>query len=423
MSDENKGGDSAVTMAILILIVSAAILIALWFAFHPQISKSLSWIRYGQMQLATLWIDEDKERLSIKPTQEMAQMVYRHERKLKDPRSFEAWREYLPDANGNNFKFMDLAPATQLALTPYKYIIIVIFGLFGAYILFFGPTSQFRRKLDIDSLIGEQANNFPQIRPFIKFDPRKIDPRAPGDPVPSELPMFTEALGPEEWVAFHKITFDDKKLDREMARRAFEEQLGPRWQGAKALEPYQQVLLAAFTLKSIRQRDEADDMLGRIASCWSHDKGLNLNSDRSLKSEALKILRNKEHTKGIFGIMKQHAYVVPAMVRALDYARSEGGVMAPAQFVWLRAHDRNLWYALNNLGKQAYHIESLGSLAHYKNEKRTMRPIPVPKIDDAVDSIEEHMNSEKARPIPELDYGPNHDDKKTAGVMKPLGSS
>ena len=41
---------------------------------------------------------------------------------------------------------------------------------------------------------------------------------------------------------------------------------------------------------------------------------------------------------------------------------------------------------------------------HFKAEKTTNRPIPRPKTEDAVSSITEHMASDRARPIPPLDY-------------------
>ena len=68
------------------------------------------------------------------------------------------------------------------------------------------------------------------------------------------------------------------------------------------------------------------------------------------------------------------------MVRALWYARSEGGVLAPAQFLWLRGHDRALWYPLNNLGRKSFHIEAMGAMCQYKAEKRVSRPIPKGEI-------------------------------------------
>lgn len=78
--------------------------------------------------------------------------------------------------------------------------------------------------------------------------------------------------------------------------------------------------------------------------------------------------------------------------------------MAPGMFVWLRGYDRQLWYPLNNLGRNSYHLEALGAICHYKAEKIAQRPIPKPKVKDAIQSISEYMDSDMARPIPQKDY-------------------
>ena len=157
-------------------------------------------------------------------------------------------------------------------------------------------------------------------------------------------------------------------------------------------------------------------MLGRAALCWSQEKGFDLSRDKKLLKNAQAVLRNKDIAGDTLKKCNQHAFVTTAMIRALDFARAEGGVLAPATFVWLRAHDRTLWYPLNNHGRQSVHTEALGATAHYKQEKRTQRPIPVPKVEDAVQTISEYMRSASARPIPKLDYK----DSKKKAIKKAL---
>jgi intracellular multiplication protein IcmP len=106
------------------------------------------------------------------------------------------------------------------------------------------------------------------------------------------------------------------------------------------------------------------------------------------------------------------------MIRALLTAREEGGVLAPAQFVWLRGYDRALWYPLNNLGRQAYHMEAAGAMAHFKAERLTRRPIPKPKLDGALRTLSDLMRSSRARAIPQVDYK----GAKSKGIKKPAGS-
>lgn len=143
-------------------------------------------------------------------------------------------------------------------------------------------------------------------------------------------------------------------------------------------------------------------MLGALAKCWSHDGGMKM--DGRLLKEARRILRNRDISGKLLTKCNQHAYENTVLLRALNTAREEGGVMAPAQFVWLRGFDRTLWYPLNNLGRQAYHMEAIGAIGHYKAEKMAARPIPRPKVENAVKSLAEYLASSNARPIPPLDY-------------------
>src|SRR5690606_29300093 len=123
---------------------------------------------------------------------------------------------------------------------------------------------------------------------------------------------------------------------------------------------------------------------------------------------------NKNLAASTLSKCNQHAFQTTALLRALLNARDEGGVLAPAQFVWLRAHDRILWYPLNNLGRQSFHMEAIGAMSHFKAERMTQRPIPKPKVQNAVESIAAYMQSGRARPIPQLDYSHS----KSRGIKK-----
>ena len=274
-------------------------------------------------------------------------------------------------------------------------------------------------------MIDAQSQTFPVINPIRTFNPLSDVPhRAPGALVPAELPSFAEALSPEEWMAFHRIPNNDGVVDEGAIEEAFKGQLGKPWQGYKKLPPYLQVMLAAFSLTCSRKRTEADDMLGEIATCWSFKGGLSLSG--GLVSRARKILNNKKMSEIILKECNRHAFVTTAMLGALEKARSEGGVLAPAQFLWLRGHDRNLWYPLNNLGRQAFHAEALGAMSHYRSEKHVERPIPKPMLKDAVDVMATYINDKDlSAPIPQLDFSMVKNKKapkKNEGIMKPAGT-
>ncbi len=304
----------------------------------------------------------------------------------------------------NALTFMHLSLFNAMTVGVLKYVFIATCGAGAIWAIFKGPKTYYRSYLGLEGLIHRQASNFPVISPFVHFNPSTQPPRPPGSPVPAELPDFAEALGPEEWLAYNQIPTPDGKLDEAALSKAFQKQLINRWKGVKALKPHQQILLAAFCLKASRKRDAADDLLGRAALCWSLKNGLDLKKDKKLLGDARKVLRDKKLAAKTLTECNKHAFVTTALLRGLNFARSEGGVLAPAQFVWLRSYERILWYPLNNLGRQSFHMEALGAMSHYKAEKLTDRPIPVPKVEYAVQTITDYMKSSIARPIPQLDY-------------------
>ena len=407
MSDggqKNTTHDSAIGWFILGGIFVVLFLI-FWYFFEYQMKDLLRMFRLAEIKLAALFLDE-------------SYMVDVHGSALSPVATIPDIEKLRPEQLDGSI----LDVISRLAMEPVRLPIALLIGAMGLWTLTAGPGTQYRRKMNIDSLIAVQSKNFPAIRPFIKVNPAKQPPRPPGAHVPAELPLFAEALGPEEWIAYNQIPIPDGNLDENATYIAFTKQLGPRWQGPLRLPPYKQVLLASFCLKAARKRKECDDMLGRLAICWSQEGKLQLSRDKTLLKEARAVLKNKKIAGTVLSKCNQHAFQTTALLRGLQTAREEGGVLAPAQFVWLRGYDRHLWYPLNNLGRQAYHMESLGAMAHFKAEKITRRPIPKPKIDDAVNSISDYINSARARPIPQLDYGKSKKrgiKQPKAGVRKP----
>lgn len=382
--DHNTLHDNSIGWAIIIIILAILMWMA-WYFMGTDIKNAIRWIRWGELWILSFFLDDDYK------------VMWGGQ-----PVVFKPWFEGLPKVPPSRLDGTTMGAMSLLAMTPLRWIFIGILGIMSLWALLWGPGTQFRRKLGLEGLISHQSRIFPIIQPFVRFNPSKQPPRPPGAPVPENLPLFAEALSPEEWLVYNGIPVaNSTDVNPDAAMEAFARQLGRPWQGPNTLEPHMQVLLAAFCLKAARKRKDSEQMLGRMALCWSHDKGLML--DRNLLREARKILRDKNLAGKTLARCNQHAFQTTAMLRALATAREEGGVLAPAEFVWLRGFDRALWYPLNNLGRQSYHMEALGAMAHYKAEKIVQRPIPRPKVDDAVQSIIEYMKSPKARALPKLD--------------------
>ncbi len=408
MADGNANGSDDWGWAI-ICALCVIVLFIIWHYFHYDIRNSLRWIRYGEIWVMS-WILPDSYGVPWGG----------------NVLNFEQWSEAIPNFGKEQITGEVSKQIAMLALYPFRWIYSALFVFIALWCMFKGPNTQFRRTHNLDTLLRSQANTFPYIAPFKDFNPSNQPARPPGAPVPAELPSFAEALGPEEWLVYEGIPVPDReesatsstaKVDAGVATKAFSKQLGRPWRGWAHLPNYKQVLLASFCLKSVRKREESDALLGELALSWTYKNGLKISN--SLLKIARSTLKNREVSGKVLSVCNQHAYENTAMLRGLLVARDEGGVLSPSQFVWLRALDRSLWYALNNLGRQTFHMEALGTMAHFRVEKLTQRPVLRPRVEDAVMKITEYMSSERARPIPLLDYSQS---KKKRGVKKVKGT-
>jgi intracellular multiplication protein IcmP len=95
-------------------------------------------------------------------------------------------------------------------------------------------------------------------------------------------------------------------------------------------------------------------------------------------------------------VCERHAYVETALASALVFARECGGVLASAEFLWLKPVDRGLWYVMNNVGRRAFHPEAAGAMAHWKYELARKAPERAPHVDEAVEAMIEFLELQHA---------------------------
>lgn len=370
---DKKPHDSLIMLG-LILFVLALVCTVLWFSMSAQISSGVRWVRVAELYLATPFTNRYDaiidQLIALRPYQITASYLYT---------MTEATGEFL------------------------RIPIAILFAIMSAIAFSLKSKHPYSRRFDLEGLAKEQAEAFPVTSPMIKFNPLKDNSRAMGSPVPDKLPPFAEALAPEEWVAYNDIPVTDGTIDRNASRLAFAKQLGGRWKGVNALPIYAKALFVAFSMKANGLRIECDDYLGELAKCWEPGKGLILTA--ALKNEIKSKIADPKFGRVTEKLAALHSFVTPAMLRCLLVAREQGGVLAPAQFVWLRAVDRHMWYALNNLGRGATHPEGSGSIAHYRAEKNAGKPIPNPQVDPAIDGLSQYLVDNYITQFPAKEYG------------------
>lgn len=378
---------------LLFIAVFLGILWAIWYFFQSELMEAVRYVRIVELWVISFF---DKQ---LEPCYQWLR-VAEGGQNLPTPAALK--EAYACFGEGNlrplttaeklryvNISTTSLGVISELIAKYVRWPAAALCAGIGYYAMFISPRNKFKTRYNLESFIATQAKVWPVISPIVNFSPTKHSARAPGTVVPNKLPMFAEALSPEEWVSFHRVPVTNGIPEREMVRRAFLRQLGPRWRGVNDLPPHIMALFAAFALKGAQKREESDEFLGRLALSWSPEKGFNM--DQKLALEVKRIVNDPELGGKALAIANQHAYRTTAMLGVLKWARFMGGVLASAQFLWLRGEDRGLWYPLNNLGRRSFHTEGSGAIAHFMAEQAAKKPLPIPRIDTAIVTLNQYL--------------------------------
>lgn len=243
------------------------------------------------------------------------------------------------------------------------------------------PQLRFTTQYNLDKFKAFQAKAWKMIAPTVKFDP-----------LTDKKHIWDEALSPKDWVEKENIEVHDIAPDREHTRNSLSKQLKTPWAGANRLEAHERALLAAFALKIVQKNAECTELLSLLSQSWVAHGSVKkaMKSMPALRKQIDTIIADEEMGLKILKYSRNHSFVESAFANMLDAARERGGVLASAEFLWLKAEDRGLWYVLNGVGRPTYHMEGAGAIAHWKAERATGRPLPEPDVDEAVFGLEEY---------------------------------
>ncbi|MBS0351351.1 MAG: type IVB secretion system coupling complex protein DotM/IcmP, partial [Proteobacteria bacterium] len=173
------------------------------------------------------------------------------------------------------------------------------------------------------------------------------------------------------------------KLKPEPAYRVFALQIGAPWRGVQPAMPIHiKALLVIFLARALRQREVANRFLKQISASAAHGK-----LDFSGIEEQLEQYKDAKPLKWL---EKRHAYVGTLLASLLEMARIDG-VLASAEFLWLKPVDRKMWYMLNSVGRQTAVVEVAGLFGHWHAEKKLKRPLKNPMVREAVQALEDEV--------------------------------
>ena len=292
----------------------------------------------------------------------------------------------IPPSNYGRVAFTDLINVSNLVGEYYKYPVGIGLGLLAVIIYFSQPTARYRRTYSMQTLAAEEKKNWPQISPVVGLDLVKEDlTKGP----------WAMTLTPIEFAKRHNLVVQERIIPsdallsnryqivlsakRGEAERIFAIQVGRLWINPDQLNIQTQALFAIFAARINGAREASEAMIAQIGRSASAGK-----LDFSGVKEMLKKHRDN---KKVLKIRQSHAYVLTVMASMLKVAR-EDGVLATADFLWLKPVDRTLWYMLNSVGRQTACVEVAGPFAHWLAELELGRKIYVPMVKPAVDALE-----------------------------------
>ena len=359
--------DMAVFNLVVILIGACVGSYLLWTNYHAEISAAVLTIQQWQIE-AIEWFTG-----------------------RSDLRDAQATLAHPADVD-----LSDLYALTHEVGTMLRAPAVLFILLLAIVCVFRAAPTRFKRKFDTDRLAREQAVTFPTSAAFASRHLRLVDPK-PASPRPCDY-----ALSAAEWI--DAVARKDGRFDEEAARRALVQQLGPRWSDPEEASDPARFMFAVFALHLAVERDAALALLGSASAALDGQGGdkdegppAPLKLPAHVLADAAKVIGNPTVSRPAREIAARHAYTRPALMTLLTAARAYAGVLAPAQFAWLKLVDRGLWYALHSLGFETEdggrylhptpRIEAIGARDHWAVERVVGSPMAEPSVDRALEAL------------------------------------
>lgn len=272
------------------------------------------------------------------------------------------------------------------------------------------PAGRMRRRFTNVTLPTYLAPAFPWTLPALWAPPPCWrGKRPPGKPpaclvrrYPIDSGPWRMARRPLELARDHGM-LHGLQLQRETTEAFYRTQMGSLWGGLERLPRHQQALLGVFVAQILGAgldgapadpRGEKDgrkiakqllsDLVYYHTRAW---QPLQAGQDEPAVAWARAGVRDPRIQAMIGG----HAYVHTVLMRLLFEAR-RFGVLNPALYLWLRVHDKPLWYSLHNVGRTTPFPESAATFQHWRAEMKVGRALLRPHIDGLYDAMKKAID-------------------------------
>lgn len=255
-------------------------------------------------------------------------------------------------------------------------------------------TAKYRRRHTMNTLREQEQQNWPAIMPIVKEDLVEAD---------INQGPWAMAMSPMEFARkYNLLKKSDALLDsstpglemtagirRGDAKRVFTLQLGPFWDGFNRCPLHVRAMAAVFIARMNRDKTAASQILKNLDESYVRGK--------LDPGDVNTVIEKYQNTELVQDVLIKHAYLLTVMASLLEAARADG-VVPSAEFLWLKATDRRLWYMLNCVGRQTPFSEVAGPFAHWRAELTMGRSSRAPMIDEAIRALEIAVKEVKLSP-------------------------
>jgi len=277
---------------------------------------------------------------------------------------------------------MDFSPISQVSNIVGSYLaypVAIILFILAAIVLRTGVASRFKRVFSqrMNVLRDNEKVLWKMICPVSKLNLTTED---------IDKGPWAMSTPPMTFAKQHKLLKEDRSkypvtvtIVKGAAARVFAMQLGSSFDSMEALPMHVQALFAIFAARANRDRKNSDKLLAQLSVSYAAGK-----IDFTGVKE---VIAKYFSTKEVQYVVRRHAYVLTMMSSMLELARADG-VLAVAEFLWLKPIDRRLWFMLGSVGRQTPFVEVSGPFAHWLVEKKLNRPLRTPMVDNAVKALQ-----------------------------------
>lgn len=369
-----QGGGVGIMGFLLILATAVVLITILWYAQTAACARVLYGIKYAEAAVVVYLFKGINWLITLfgVPAIQVG--------------SLQNWFYWFPKHATHGFyentHFSEIMFIGHLVGEWLRYPVILILAVFAYYLKFKHPGNQFRRTFTMKRLCSTEVEMWPFITPIMDENLVKI---------PLDQGPWAMAKQPLDFCKENKIlrTGQDKdgrmtwEVNANEAEGIFSQQLGPMWNGLERQPIYIQALVIIFVSKLQRDNKTSCRFIRQIAASANKGGRLDMTGIKELVPQFAK-------SKPICWLESRHAYRTTLLASLLEMARSEG-VLATAEFLWLKPVDRCLWYMLNSVGRQTAPVEVAGAFAHWKTELKVHRSLRTPAVTSAAKALKESV--------------------------------